>query len=222
LKRLLVLLLSSGAMAAFGVIAVDASPALAAKCHCKRGPRGFTGPRGPQGATGPRGAAGPAGPAGSAGPAGPAGPTGPAGPGLNNFDNVLKTPGQVESVTIGKFTVFVADQVNGDGCGTLNLTNNSSGTEADYARYNDDQAYIAARAANNPDDAGPVDPGATVDVSNEGGSTTAANNGELLIPLQALLQDGSSMLTGQLGIWTGPASPSGNSPCITVGGLAGT
>ena len=73
MRKVLILLVSSGAMAAFGVIAVDASPALAAKCHCKTGPRG---PRGPRGFTGSRGPQGPAGPAGSAGPAGPAGPAG--------------------------------------------------------------------------------------------------------------------------------------------------
>ncbi len=117
MKKLVVLLLSSGAVAALGMIAVDASPALAAKCHCQRGPRGFPGPRGPQG---------PAGPAGAAGPTGATGPTGPAGAGLNNWDSVLKTPGQVESITEGSFTVFDADQVGGGGCSDIQLTNNST------------------------------------------------------------------------------------------------
>jgi hypothetical protein len=132
------LLLSSGAVAAFGVLAIDAAPALAAKCHCKRGPRGFTGPRGPQGpqgakgAQGAQGAQGPAGPPGAAGtpgPAGPAGPTGPTGPqgaGLNNFDANLTTPGQVNSVTVGSFTVSDADAVGGTGCVGIGVTNNSS------------------------------------------------------------------------------------------------
>jgi hypothetical protein len=120
MKKLLVLLLSSGAMAAFGVLAVDASPALAAKCHCKRGPRGFTGPRGPAGPAGPAGARGPA------GATGPAGPAGPAGGGLNNWDGVLKTPGQVQSVTIGSFTVFDSDLPSGLGCSDISITNNSA------------------------------------------------------------------------------------------------
>ncbi len=50
MRRLLILIVTAGA---FGVIAVDATPSLAAKCHCQRVPRGFTGAHGPQGPAGP-------------------------------------------------------------------------------------------------------------------------------------------------------------------------
>src|ERR1700693_1111926 len=101
-RKLVVLLLSSGAIAALGSLAVEAAPALAAKCHCQRGPRGFTGPRGARGAQGSRGpagangAAGAQGPAGPAGAMGPAGATGPAGPGVGTFDNVFTSVAEVQ------------------------------------------------------------------------------------------------------------------------------
>ena len=43
------LLLSSGALTAFGMLAVEATSAPAAACHCERGPRGPRGPRGRRG-----------------------------------------------------------------------------------------------------------------------------------------------------------------------------
>lgn len=93
MRKSFILLLASGVMATAAVVAVDATPAFAAKCHCKRGRRG---PRGPRGFTGPRGPQGPAGPAGARGPAGaqgPAGPTGPAGPGSANLTHYVVTAG---------------------------------------------------------------------------------------------------------------------------------
>jgi hypothetical protein len=199
LKKLFVLLLTSGAMAAFGVIAVDAAPALAAKCHCKRGPRGFTGPRGPQGPAGPRGSQGPA---GSNGSTGPAGPQGPAGAGLNNWDGVLKTPGQVQSVTVGSFTVFDSDMVSGGGCSDIQVTNNSSSQTADYDTY-----------LNYSSNSYRIAPGATLD---------AISSGDFLNPIQAVLEDGSSMFTALVGNENGTALASGNKPCINVGGVAGS
>jgi len=85
-KKLFVLLLSSGVIATLGMLMVEVTSASAAACHCKvgprgpQGPRGFTGARGPQGPAGPAGPQGPAGAAGATGAAGPAGATGPAGP----------------------------------------------------------------------------------------------------------------------------------------------
>ncbi len=126
MRKSFVLLLASGVMAAAGVIAVDVTPALAAKCHCQRGPRGFTGPRGPRGPQGPAGARGPAGSNGSAGPAGATGPAGPAGAGLNNFNKLLNTAGQVNSVTVGSFTLSDSEALSGSGCNGVKLTDNSS------------------------------------------------------------------------------------------------
>ena len=209
MKKLLVLLLSSGAMAAFGVIAVDASPALAAKCHCKRGPRGFTGPRGPQGPAGPAGARGPAGPAGATGATGA---TGPAGPGLNNWDGVLKTPGQVQSVTVGSFTISDSDTVDGKGCSDINLTNNSS---TQTAFYGTDGEIATGKT---------LKPGATATDFQHGGYYNDQN-------AQGFEPDGSSMFLALVANSGGgdaayPATatpqPSGNYPCVNFGGIAGS
>ena len=212
MKKLMLLILSSGAMAAFGVVAVDAAPALAAKCHCKRGPRGprgprgFSGPRGPQGPVGPAGASGPAGPAGSAGASGPAGP---AGPGLNNWDGVLKTPGQVQSVTIGSFTVSDADAVGGGGCTGITVAvpaadaGNWSAVE-DYAHHGISSGWLPQA-------------GQTLN-----GTTPSFNSDTGGIAFQGVVLDGSSMISGVIGSEDGNAQPSGNAPCINVGGVAGT
>lgn len=196
MKKLLVLILSSGAVAAFGVLTLTTAPALAAKCHCKRGPRGFTGPRGPAGPAGPRGATGPA------GPAGPTGPAGPAGGGLSNFDMVLSTPGQVHSVTIGQFTVSDADQTGGTGCLGLSITGNSATQTYDFAQNKFDTIWANEAA----------------------GSTTPIGTGPGDQPLEgimATLKDGSSMVTGLIGDDNATALPSGNKPCINLGGVAG-
>ena len=200
MKKLLVLFLSSGAMAMVGVIAVDASSAVAAKCQCKRGPRGFTGPRGATGAAGPAGSAGPAGPTGATGPAGP------AGGGLNNWDGVLKTPGQVQSVTIGSFTVFDADQLGGGGCTDISITNNSATQNADYYYWDGDQT-----------DRGSLGKGLT-----ETGIVVYNNTGAY--PMSAYLLDGSSMITTMAANSQdfANAGANGNIPCINIGGISGT
>ena len=226
MRRLLVLLLCSGVLALFALLALDLDAALAAKCHCKagpRGPRGFAGRRGPRGAVGrrgPTGGRGPAGPAPTGAPAGPVGPAGPAGPGLNDWDTVLSNPGQVQSITIGSFTLFDADQLNGNGCSRISLTNNSASQGADWGRYNETQSTVLG-GNNMPDGYGVLAPGATTYVSFKGGDTSPDHNGELLIPLQASLQDGSSMLNGLIGMATGTQEQNGNYPCIDMGGVAG-
>ena len=216
----MILLLSSGAMAAFGVVAIDATPALAAKCHCKRGPRGprgprgFNGPRGPQGAAGSPGATGHAGPAGPTGPTGPAGPAGPAGPGLNNWDGVLKTPGQVQSVTIGSFTVSDADAVGGGGC--TGITVAVPATDAgNWAEVDDYGRYISSPWTTQNGTS--LNPGSTVPSS---GTSFAGNVGGIVF--QAVVLDGSSMVSGFVGSANGNTQPSGNAPCVNVGGVAGT
>ena len=207
MRKSFVLLLASGVMAAAGVIAVDVTPALAAKCHCQRGPRGFTGPRGPRGPQGPAGARGPAGSNGAAGPAGPAGATGPAGPagaGLNNFDKTLNTAGEVNSVTVGQFTVSDSEALSGSGCNDLTLTDNSaSGTKYAYT----DGDFTSWTTGNASGSAG------ALDLSTDDGS----------IVLQAFLQDGSSMLTGLVGDNDANAPSNGavTTTCIDVGGVAG-
>jgi hypothetical protein len=221
LKKLVVLLLSSGAMAAFGVIAVDASPALAAKCHCKRGPRG---PRGPRGFTGPRGPQGPTGPAGARGPAGSngaTGPAGPAGPGLNNFDAYLTTPGQTHSVTVGSFTVSDADQVNGKGCLGIGITNNSSST--------DGWLNAGSKGTNGSTMTVALGKGSTLDVYDEdapdGTDTGAGTSADPAMLFEAWLASGStsSSVTGLVGDANSDTpSPSGNTACLDMGGFAGS
>jgi len=197
-KHVLVPLRVSGVIA-LGLLVADIDPALAA-CSCKRGPRGFTGARGPQGPPGPRG---PAGPRGSTGPTGHAGPAGPIGPGLNNWDGVINTPGAVQSVTIGSFTVFDADQLAGGGCSDIQLTNNSATENADYG-------YKGGSANDNQLLAGDTQ----TDISNSGRVDSIWTAWEL---------DGSSMVTAIIGNSGADATPlaSGNIPCVNFGGLAG-
>jgi hypothetical protein len=205
LRKSFVLLLASGVMAAAGVVAVDVTPALAAKCHCKRGPRGFTGPRGPRGPQGPAGPRGATGARGSTGAQGPQGPAGANGGGLNNFDKTLTTAGQVNSVTVGQFTVSDSEALSGSGCNDIMLTDNSSTgvkyayTDTDFSGFNGDQAAGSAGA---------------LDLGTDDGS----------IVLQAFLQDGSSMLTGIVGDdddFT-PTNANGLTECVDLGGVSGT
>lgn len=209
MRKLFALLLSSGAVAAVGLLAVDAAPALAAKCHCKRGPRGFTGPRGPRGPAGPRGATGSPGPAG---PAGATGPAGPAGAGLNNFDKYLTTAGQVNSVTIGQFTVSDNETLSGGGCGGITLTDNS----ASGVKY----AYSYVDFANNQNNGW----SAAQSAGSSGATNFGAANVDNSLIVQAVLADGSSMLTGTVGNNDDITTAQANNlqPCIDVGGLAGT
>jgi hypothetical protein len=205
-----VLLLTSGVMAAAGLVAVDVTPALAAKCHCKRGPRGFTGPRGPRGPQGPAGPAGPRGSNGSNGAAGPAGATGPAGPqgpaggGGNNFDKVLNTAGQVNSITIGQFSVVDSEELSGGGCNDVELVDNSSaGTKYNVGAF-ESETWSADRGT-----------GVT-------GETELAGN-EPNGLFQAVLVDGSSMISGNVGDLDAETDlPNGLDPCYDVGGAAGT
>lgn len=206
MRKVLVLLLSSGAMAAFGVIAVDAAPALAAKCHCKRGPRGFTGPRGPRGPQGPAGPAGPRGSNGAPGPAGPAGPPGPAGAGQTpNFDKVLTTGGEVNSVTVGAFTVSDNEALNGSGCGGITITDNSStGVMYAYAHEDDNDGFTTDLAAG------------------AGGATTFTP--DHVNGFNVALQDGSSMAFGRVADLDDSTTTEANGlqTCIDLGYVSGS
>ena len=207
-------------MAAFGAIAVDASPALAAKCHCKRGPRGFTGPRGPQGPAGPAGARGPAGPAGATGPAGPAGPSGSAA--LNNFGADLKTAGAVDSVTVGSFTVNIHENPDGSGCSDLTVTNNSSSVTASGD-------YDGADTSGWADETIPA--GGLFSVENGDNTAASYGDGPIGMNLDFALLDGSSVIetslnasaNSQAATLTTEPTPLSNGlvPCIAWGWVAG-
>ncbi|HZU59965.1 MAG TPA: hypothetical protein VE983_03325 [Solirubrobacteraceae bacterium] len=195
MKKLLVVLLSSSAMVAFGTLAVDVAPALAAKCHCKQGPPGPRGPRGPRGFTGAKGATG---------------APGAAGQGLNNWDGFLTAPDQTQSVTVGKFTLFDSDKAAGTGCSDIYLSDNSSSSNATGALYLN-EAY----------DSYTIDSGGnTEDITDGGGNSN--DGGYLLNPFQFYLEDGSSMITGMVGNGPGNTEPNSVIPCVNVGGLAGS
>lgn len=186
-------------MAAAGLVAVDVTPALAAKCHCKRGPRGFTGPRGPAGPAGARGPAGPAGPAGATGA------TGPAGGGLSNFDAVLTSVGQTHAVTVGDFTVAdVNNKTTNGGCSGLTLF----GT----------QPYFFAFGQAIPVSA--MQPAGTSTPFGGGGGT-----GRLNFIFQAYDLT-PSYITGDVGDSSStagaPTQPSGVIPCVNIGGVSGS
>ena len=204
MRKLIVLLVSSGVMAAFGVIAVGASPALAKKCHCKRGPRGFTGSRGPAGPRGPRG------PRGPAGPEPPPPPPPPSSQELSNFDNTLTSVGQVASVTVGDFTIAdVNNFTRNGGCSPATLFGSSA-----YV-YGLSQPAGAQGYTQNA-----MPGGATVTIA-FAAPPPGPNSGSFENQLQAY--DGTpSYLTATVGTDTGPALASGIWPCITVGGAAGS
>jgi len=234
LRKSFVLLLSSGVMAAAGLVGV--APALAAHNSASsrgprgpQGPRGFTGPRGPRGPQGPAGPRGPQGaqgsqgpagnngapgPAGPAGPAGAAGATGPAGPGLSNWDTVLTSVGQVHSVTIGDFTAADVNNlsVNG-GCSAATLFGSKGFV---YDVFTGDTAGSTGETATPGGSSITIVPATAAPPEPPGGADGSMNN-----TFQAY--DGTpSYITGVVGSDTGNALPTGIFPCINVGGVAGS
>ena len=209
MRKLLVLLVSSGVMAAFGVLAVDATPALAAKCHCKRGPRGFTGPRGPRGLTGVRGPVGPRGPTGPQGPAPPPGPPPPQT--QSDFDAVLTTVGQTHTVTFGDFSVSdVNNATTNGGCSGIKLFGNAG--------------YFVGLGVGGGAGvawAGPIPGGTSIPLEPSLAGTNAVGSGRANILVQAVSST-PSFITGTVGDLDGAALPSGIIPCADVGGAAGS
>lgn len=114
-------------------------------------------------------------------------------------------------MTVGSFTVTDADAVDGTGCTDINLNNNSSSVEGYRSFYNDDRPN-------------PVDPGTSIFLHHNWPGSSFA--------FEAFLADGSSMVTGLVansgGYYSGGETalaapqPSGNYPCINMGGIAGT
>ncbi len=105
------------------------------------------------------------------------------------------------SLTIGKFTLSDADALGGGGCTQLTLTNDSASVEADYQTFLNDGAST-------------LDPGSN--------HTLGFGADELLNPVQAVLEDGTSFLTAMVGNDDGPTQANQNIPCINVGGAAGS
>ena len=218
LKKLLILLFCSGALAGFAVGAASAS---GAACRCERGPRGFRGPPGPRGPrgpilNGPRGFRGPLGPPGPRGLVGPRGRAGPQGAGLDNFDKFIAGAGASFSVTIGSFTVSDANGPNGGGCtgivlsvpgGTL-VANGGPGWslwEADGTTSGIGET-MSQQSMGSP---GAIAPG-----------TTTITSGTQNNLFSAVINGGSSMLTGIVSDST--VGNAGTRACLDWGGIGGT
>jgi hypothetical protein len=124
---------------------------------------------------------------------------------------VLSTPGQVHSVTVGSWTLNQADAVAGGGCTDMNLVNGSSSQSGELkATY---QTSGNSNGAENYyyDNVTPGD-----------NYTDIIGGNQLDETFQAVLNNGSSMISGLVGSWNGTTQASGNVPCIDVGGVAGT
>ena len=111
------------------------------------------------------------------------------------------------SVTFGSFTVSDFDELGGGGCSSITLSDNNPNVVADYA----DNA------------GGGLGHGATPGTPSHSAPQTIGNGaGTFLNLFQAVLEDGSSMISGDVGNEDGTQLANGNLPCINVGGVAGT
>jgi hypothetical protein len=138
----------------------------------------------------------------------------------------LVTANSVHSVTIGKFTVFDGESPSGTGCNGIKITDNGSvdaglsrgtgdgDTGGDYgnAFFFSDVIGPASPATSSTDFVAPA--------SETVGIGQGVDFGNLLF--QAILEDGTSMVTGDVGDATSPtALASGLHPCADVGGVSG-
>ena len=219
------LLLCSAALGGFGVLAAGAVSASGAACRCQRGPRGFRGPRGPRGPRGitrshpgPRGFTGPRGPVGPRGPAGPRGPVGPQGAGLDDFDKLMGTAGASNSLTIGSFTVSDTNNPNGRGCAGIVLS-----VPADTLVANGGPGWSLWET-----DGGTGGIGETTSHQGMGSpgavtpGTTAITSGTQNNLFSAVINDGSSMITGNVSDSTIKNPGNGPGACLDSGGFGGT
>jgi hypothetical protein len=111
------------------------------------------------------------------------------------------------SVTFGSFTVSDSDQLGGGGCSAITLSDNNPNVDADYA----------------DNGGGGLGHGATMGRPTHSAPQTIGNGaGTFLNLFQAVLEDGSSMITGDVGNEDAKVLPSGNLPCVNVGGVGGT
>jgi hypothetical protein len=111
------------------------------------------------------------------------------------------------SVTFGSFTVSDSDQLGGGGCSPITLSDNNANVDADYA----DNA------------GGGLGHGATPGTPTHSAPQTIGNRaGTFLNQFQAVLENGSSMISGNVGNEDGQQLANGNLPCINVGGVAGS
>jgi hypothetical protein len=128
---------------------------------------------------------------------------------LTNFNKLLTTAGEVNSVTVGQFTVSDNEALDGSGCGGIMLTDNSS-TGVKYSYDDADFANNVNNGWNSGNAAG------------GGGATNFGADNSFVI--QAFLEDGSSMITSTVGDNDDvtPVLANNLQTCLDVGGVAGT
>jgi hypothetical protein len=117
----------------------------------------------------------------------------------------MTTAGGTNSITIGSFTLADGDAIGGTGCTGIKLTDTSSTVNYEYGA--DAGTWVATPH------------GTATNVTGGPGASLPS------VLFQALLDTNSSttsMVTGIVGDFTGPAEVSGNLPCDDVGGFAGT
>ena len=222
MKKLLILLLCSGALAGFGVLAAETASVSAASCRCQRGPRGFRGPRGPRGTRGPivkspPGFRGPRGPRGPTGPPGPVGPAGRLGAGLNSFDQLLATAGASRSVTMGSFTVSDENSPGGGGCTGIVLSVPGgtlvAGGGPGWNLWTTDGATGGTGETTSEQSLG-----SPADITPGAMAITSGTQNNLF---SAVVNDGSSMITGIVSDSTIESTGNGPAACLDWGGVGG-
>jgi hypothetical protein len=119
-----------------------------------------------------------------------------------------------------------ADALDGSGCTAVTLTNNSSTTNADFSTFINNKTDLTfgptgtITTGTSNGDEGPT--ANTIYVSGSFGGGDTPHTGELLNPVQAVLEDGSSMITGLVGNENRKPEPNSNLPCTNVGGVGGS
>jgi hypothetical protein len=135
---------------------------------------------------------------------------------LTNFNKLLTTAGQVNSVTVGQFTVSDNEALDGSGCGGIILTDNSS-TGVKYS-------YDFVDFANNTNHGWSSGNAAGAAGATNFGALTGPPPGDNSDNIQAFLEDGSSMITSTVGDNDDatPVLANNLQTCVDVGGVAGT
>jgi hypothetical protein len=122
--------------------------------------------------------------------------------GLNNFDGTISPPTGIHSLTAGFFTI--TDTNTSTGCVGIKLTDTSSSQDFKYVLNNTDSGFPA--------------PATQAWQSGTHGATgvtiAGANTGENVF--QAVLDDGTSVITGIVGNFTFPTNM-----CRDLGGAGG-
>jgi len=134
---------------------------------------------------------------------------------------VLTAQNQVHTLTVGAYTLVDSENNNGTGCSGMLLHSNKGSTGA--SNVNTILAIGPNGAFANPPGASGINTAPNF-VAPLGATPTnsAEGTGQGNVLFQAVLEDGSSFATGDVGDTNGKASLSGFQPCIDVGGVSGS